>query len=94
MLERRHRAPAGRDGYHVTAPQFLLTALADDLARLRQVLDRQDGPAIVAGHSYGGQVMTALGEDAPNVSRKPGLHRRVRASTRVNRWAACWRRDR
>jgi pimeloyl-ACP methyl ester carboxylesterase len=56
------------DGYHVTAPQFPLTALADDVARLRQVLDRQDGPAIVAGHSYGGQVMTALGADAPNVA--------------------------
>ena len=56
------------DGYHVTAPQFPLTALADDVARLRQVLDLQDGPAIVAGHSYGGQVMTALGPDAPNVA--------------------------
>ena len=55
-------------GYHVTAPQFPLTALADDVARLRQVLDLQDGPAIVAGHSYGGQVMTALGTDAPNVA--------------------------
>ncbi len=28
----------------------------------------QDGPVIVAGHSYGGQVMTALGPDAPNVA--------------------------
>jgi pimeloyl-ACP methyl ester carboxylesterase len=56
------------DGYHVTAPQFPLTSLADDVARLRQVLDLQDGPAIVAGHSYGGQVMTALGPDAPNVA--------------------------
>src|SRR3989442_1910857 len=56
------------DGYHVTAPQFPLTALADDVARLRQVLDLQDGPTIVAGHSYGGQVMTALGADAPNVA--------------------------
>src|SRR2546428_322733 len=56
------------DGYHVTAPQFPLTALADDVARLRHVLDLQDGPAIVAGHSYGGQVMTALGADAPNVA--------------------------
>jgi pimeloyl-ACP methyl ester carboxylesterase len=55
-------------GYHVTAPQFPLTALADDLARLRQVLDRQDGPAIIAGHSYGGQVMTALGADTRNVA--------------------------
>jgi pimeloyl-ACP methyl ester carboxylesterase len=56
------------DGYHVTAPQFPLTALADDVARLRQVLDFQDGPTIVAGHSYGGQIMTALGTDAPNVT--------------------------
>jgi pimeloyl-ACP methyl ester carboxylesterase len=55
------------DGYHATAPQFPLTALADDVARLRQVLDLQDGPAVVAGHSYGGQIMTALGTDAPNV---------------------------
>src|ERR1700677_2961070 len=56
------------DGYHVTAPQFPLTTLDDDVARLRQVLDLQDGPAIVAGHSYGGQVITALGADAPNVA--------------------------
>jgi pimeloyl-ACP methyl ester carboxylesterase len=56
------------DGYHVTAPQFPLTTLADDVARLRQVLDLQDGPTVVAGHSYGGQVITALGADAPNVA--------------------------
>jgi pimeloyl-ACP methyl ester carboxylesterase len=54
-------------GYNVTAPQFPETSLADDVARLRQVLDRQDGPTIVAGHSYGGQIVTALGTDAPNV---------------------------
>jgi pimeloyl-ACP methyl ester carboxylesterase len=56
------------DGYRVTAPQFPLTALADDVARLRQVLEFQNGPVIVAGHSYGGQIMTALGPDAPNVA--------------------------
>ncbi len=56
------------DGYHVTAPQFPMTALADDVARLRQVLDLQDGPVIVAGHSYGGQIITALGQDAPGVA--------------------------
>ena len=56
------------DGYNVTAPQFPVSSLADDVARLRQVLDRQDGPTIVAGHSYGGQIMTALGTDAPNVA--------------------------
>ena len=55
------------DGYHVTAPQFAESALAADVARLRQVLARQDGPTLVAGHSYGGQIVTALGTDAPNV---------------------------
>jgi pimeloyl-ACP methyl ester carboxylesterase len=55
------------EGYKVTAPQFPLSSLADDVARLRQVLTLQDGPTIVAGHSYGGQIMTALGADAPNV---------------------------
>jgi pimeloyl-ACP methyl ester carboxylesterase len=54
-------------GHEVTAPQFGMGALADDVARLRQVLNRQDGPTVVAGHSYGGQIMTALGTDAPNV---------------------------
>jgi len=55
------------DGYHVTAPQFPESSLSDDVARLREVLIRQDGPTIVAGHSYGGQIMTATGADAPNV---------------------------
>jgi pimeloyl-ACP methyl ester carboxylesterase len=55
------------DGYNVTAPQFPESSLADDVARLRQVLERQDGPTVVAAHSYGGQIMTALGTDAPNV---------------------------
>jgi pimeloyl-ACP methyl ester carboxylesterase len=55
------------EGYTVTAPQFPMTTLAADVARLRQVLARQAGPTIVVGHSYGGQIMTALGTDAPNV---------------------------
>ena len=55
------------EGFTVTAPQFPLTSLEDNVARLREVLRRQDGPTVVAGHSYGGQIMTALGEDAPNV---------------------------
>jgi pimeloyl-ACP methyl ester carboxylesterase len=56
-----------QDGFQVRAPQFPLSSLADDVARLRQVLEFQDGPTIVAGHSYGGQIITALGSDAPNV---------------------------
>jgi pimeloyl-ACP methyl ester carboxylesterase len=54
-------------GYNVVAPQFPETSLADDVARLRHVLKRQNGPTLVAGHSYGGQIITSLGTDAPNV---------------------------
>ena len=56
------------DGYNVTAPQFPESSLANDVARLRQVLNRQEGPTVLVGHSYGGQIMTALGTDAPNVA--------------------------
>jgi pimeloyl-ACP methyl ester carboxylesterase len=55
------------EGHKVTAPQFPMTSLADDVARLRQVLALQDGATVLVGHSYGGQIMTALGADAPNV---------------------------
>jgi pimeloyl-ACP methyl ester carboxylesterase len=54
------------DGYHVTAPQFPLSSVEDDVARLRYVLARQGGPTVVAGHSYGGHIITSLGTDAPN----------------------------
>src|ERR1700742_4125881 len=54
-------------GYNVVAPQFPETSLADDVARLRHVLKRQSGPTVLAGHSYGGQIITSLGTDAPNV---------------------------
>jgi pimeloyl-ACP methyl ester carboxylesterase len=55
------------DGYNVVAPQFPHTSLDDNVARLRQVLARLEGPTVIAGHSYGGQIITALGADLPNV---------------------------
>jgi pimeloyl-ACP methyl ester carboxylesterase len=63
VIERLQKA-----GYSVTAPQFPLTSLADNLARLREVLAVQSTPTIVVGHSYGGQIITALGADAPNIA--------------------------
>ena len=54
-------------GFNVAAAQLPETSLADDVARVRQILARQSGPTVIAGHSYGGQVITALGTDAPNV---------------------------
>jgi pimeloyl-ACP methyl ester carboxylesterase len=56
------------DGYTVVAPQFPETSLAADVARLRQVLRRVGGPSVVVGHSYGGQIMTALGADSAGVA--------------------------
>jgi pimeloyl-ACP methyl ester carboxylesterase len=54
-------------GHDVVAPQLPHTSLADDVAKVRHVLSLQQEPTVVAGHSYGGQVITALGPDAPNV---------------------------
>jgi pimeloyl-ACP methyl ester carboxylesterase len=54
------------DGYHVVSPQFPMSSLAADVARLREVLRFQTGPTLIVGHSYGGQIMTALATDAPN----------------------------
>ncbi|WP_188854393.1 alpha/beta fold hydrolase [Aureimonas glaciei] len=50
-------------GYRVTIVQNPLTSLADDVAATKRALDRQDGPAILVGHSWGGTVITEAGVD-------------------------------
>lgn len=50
-------------GYKVTIVQNPLTSLADDVAATKRILDRQDGPTILVGHSYGGTVITEAGID-------------------------------
>ncbi|MEP9390278.1 alpha/beta hydrolase [Mesorhizobium sp. KR9-304] len=50
-------------GYRVSIVQNPLTSLADDVAATRRVLARQDGPAILVGHSWGGSVITEAGTD-------------------------------
>lgn len=50
-------------GYRVTIVQNPLTSLADDVAATKRVLDRQSGPTILVGHSYGGTVITQAGID-------------------------------
>lgn len=54
-------------GYNVSVVQNPLTSLADDVAAVKRVLARQDGATLLAGHSYGGVVITEAG-DAPNVT--------------------------
>lgn len=48
-------------GYVVSIVQNPLTSFADDVAATQRVLNRQDGPVILVGHSYGGSVITEAG---------------------------------
>jgi pimeloyl-ACP methyl ester carboxylesterase len=48
-------------GYHVTIVQNPLTTLEDDVAATNHALERQDGPVILVGHSWGGTVITQAG---------------------------------
>jgi pimeloyl-ACP methyl ester carboxylesterase len=48
-------------GYRVTIVQNPLTSLPDDVAATTRVLDRQNGPTILVGHSWGGTVITEAG---------------------------------
>ncbi|MEX3895365.1 alpha/beta fold hydrolase [Paraburkholderia sp. BR10954] len=55
-------------GYHVSSVQNPLTSLADDVAATRRVLDRENGPVLLVGHSWGGVVITEVAANAPNVA--------------------------
>ncbi|MCR2792213.1 alpha/beta hydrolase [Microbacterium sp. zg.Y625] len=48
-------------GMRVTIAQIPLTSLADDVAATTRVLDLQDGPTVLVGHSWGGTVITEAG---------------------------------
>jgi len=50
-----------QEGFDVGVVQNPTVSLDDDVAVTRRVLDKQDGPTILVGHSYGGAVITASG---------------------------------
>jgi pimeloyl-ACP methyl ester carboxylesterase len=52
-----------RDGYRVSIVQEPLTGFDEDVAATKRVLDQQDGPVILVGHSYGGSIITVAGSD-------------------------------
>jgi pimeloyl-ACP methyl ester carboxylesterase len=54
------------DGFNVTMVQEPETSLADDVAATKRILDLQDGPTLLVGHSYGGSIITEAGMH-PNV---------------------------
>ncbi|MDT7586218.1 MAG: hypothetical protein QOE32_3768 [Pseudonocardiales bacterium] len=55
-----------QDGYDVAVVQNPTLTLEGDVAATRRVVDAQDGPVVLVGHSYGGAVITEAGTD-PNV---------------------------
>ena len=50
----------------IRAVEIPLTSLADDAERTRKMVKQIDGPVVLVGHSYGGKVITEMG-DLPNV---------------------------
>ena len=55
-------------GFNVSIVQNPTTSLAADVAATKAVLEAQNGPAILVGHSYGGVVVTEAGND-PKAAR-------------------------
>ncbi|GAA1390399.1 alpha/beta hydrolase [Catellatospora chokoriensis] len=49
------------DGYNVSVVQNPTLSLEGDVAATRQILDQQQGPVVLVGHSYGGVVITEAG---------------------------------
>jgi pimeloyl-ACP methyl ester carboxylesterase len=49
------------DGYQVSVVQHPTLSLEGDTAATRMIIDRQEGPTILVGHSYGGAVVTEAG---------------------------------
>src|SRR5713101_4026399 len=54
-------------GYKVVAVQNSLFSYAKDIETTKRVLDAQQGPIVMVGHSYGGAVVTAAAAGNPNV---------------------------
>jgi len=50
-----------KKGYHVTIVQNPLTSLKDDVDATTRAIEKQDGPVILVGHSWGGTVITEAG---------------------------------
>lgn len=54
-------------GFNVTIVQEPITSLADDVAATNRVLDLQQGPSLLVGHSYSGMVISEAG-NRPDVA--------------------------
>lgn len=50
-----------KKGFNLTIVQNPLTSLRDDVDATLRALDKQDGPTVLVGHSWGGTVITEAG---------------------------------
>jgi len=50
-----------KKGYNITVVQNPCSSLKDDVAATNLALDKQDGPVVLVGHSWGGTVITQAG---------------------------------
>ena len=56
-----------RDGYNVIIVQNPLSSFAADVETTKRLIDAQQGPVVVVGHSYGGAVITEAAAGNVNV---------------------------
>ena len=52
-----------RQGYKVSVTQHTLLSFNADVAAVNRIIDQQEGPCILVGHSYGGAVITVAGNN-------------------------------
>lgn len=52
-----------KKGYHVTVVQHSLKSFSEDIAETNRVINQQNGPVILVGHSYGGAIITEAGNN-------------------------------
>lgn len=50
--------------YHVTIVQHPNTSIEEDVAAVTRAINKQDGPVILVGHSWGGTIITIAGNSA------------------------------
>jgi len=74
-------------GLHAVAVQNPLNSIADDVASTNRLINVQDGPVLLVGHSYGGAVITEAGNNPKVVGLGlPSLPKKGKPS-------AAWRRS-
>ena len=81
QLERRHRAAAAARATPSIAPANPLRGVTADSAYTASLVNQIDGPVLLAGHSYGGAVITNAASQRAE-RRRPGLRRRLRPRRR------------